>query len=246
MWHSPGCTIIGIQHIKLCFSILCLALTPLHAWSHSVFLSLTSTCSMVQWRAVNAIRGEWVRCSPPGFSPSRVHSGYFPSPPEPRRIKSPAADPTAALQHDGWLHIRCLNRVAAPSAEGFGKSGVPEWWMAKSDAANQLSVASLLSSSFFLHPFLSCSGKNDCLFPPTTFYFIFLFFLNLSSSRTYGEFDSRVWEVSRRQESAWESTWIVCRAHFIPMATVHSHHHIKVNRAIVPPYRLVLNDHLCS
>ncbi|KAK9957476.1 hypothetical protein ABG768_011720, partial [Culter alburnus] len=31
-----------------------------------------------------------VRCSLPGSSPSRVHSGYFPSPPEPCRTVSGA------------------------------------------------------------------------------------------------------------------------------------------------------------
>ncbi len=125
--------IIGIQHRKLCgffYLPLCFNLAPTPLRMKSLHLSLSLSCIHLfhgpvegcecyqgrVWCGAACLALVHHRCTQATFQARRslLH-----------RIGGPAADSTTALHHDGWLHIRCLNRVAAPSAEGFGKSGDP-------------------------------------------------------------------------------------------------------------------------
>ncbi len=96
MYSSWGFEIIDIQHRKLCtffYPPLYFNLAPTPLRMKSLCLSLSLLHSPVPWSSGGLwmLSGESVvRCSLPGSSPSRVHSGYFPSPPEPCRTVSGA------------------------------------------------------------------------------------------------------------------------------------------------------------
>ncbi len=96
VYSSWGFEIIDIQHRTLCaffYPPLCFNLAPTPLRMKSLCLSLSLLHSPVPWSSGGLwmLSGESVvRCSLPGSSPSRVHSGYFPSPPEPCRTVSGA------------------------------------------------------------------------------------------------------------------------------------------------------------
>lgn len=75
---------------------------------------------------------------------------------------------TIMLSDDEWLHIRCLNWRAAPSAKWFGKSGLA-WWMEKVTMpisvtpADSLLLVQQSQSSISLRSTLSPSDRWDLL-----------------------------------------------------------------------------------